>query len=508
MMIENSLKQKLVAVLFAVLVLGIGTASAKIITVDDSGGADFTKIQNAINAANESDTIFVYNGTYIEHLLMDKNNLTILGEDRNTTSIDGYGYEGDVVTMKNANCTINGFTIENSGTSDAGINVDGVYNTISNNIIKNNYRGIYLKSHNIIKQNIITDNNGDGIRIVSSNKYNYISQNKILKNGQYGICFGHDSAYNIIMDNNVSYNEYRNIYLYYSKNNTISGNIINQGNGGIELFYDCYYNTIINNIIYNGEIHITSSNHNKLIANTLNHSAIQLERANYNLIRDNNNNYSSISIDSSNNNLIYHNNLISSGASDYNGNNKWDNGSTEGGNYWSGHNCTGNPSNGSQPYYIEGGGIDHYPFEDPNGWIHVENFIFDTGSPVNPYPSIFGTHTGKIKPNHDVIVNRMYTYPCLGTGGHTEYVRFENKSWNITVNWTGYQGDWHNITFDEPFTLYAGFTYNYTIRTGSYPQIHHNTTLTVSDGEITCTKFTDVNGRVYYEWIPAIRLWT
>jgi len=52
----------------------------------------------------------------------------------------------------------------------------------------------------------------------------------------------------------------------------------------------------------------------------------------------------------------------------------------------------------------------------------------------------------------------------------------------------------------------APYTYNYTIRTGSYPQIHHNRTLTVPNGEIMCTKFTDANGRVYYDWIPAIRL--
>lgn len=484
----------------------VGTASGKIWYVDDDGGADFTKIQDVIDVANESDTIFVYNGTYIEHLSIDKVNLTILGENRNTTIIDGHGYEGDVVTMRYANCTINGFTIENSGTSNAGINVDGTYNIVSNNIIKNNYRGIYLKSHNIIKQNIIADNNGDGIRIVSSNEYNRISQNKILKNGQYGICFGHNSANNIITDNNVSYNEYRNLYLYYSKNNTISGNTIKQGNGGIELFYDCYYNTIINNTIYNGGIHITSSNHNNLIANTLNHGAIRLERANYNLIRDNSNNYSSISIDSSNNNLIYHNNLISSGASDYNGNNKWDNGSTEGGNYWSNHNCTGNPSNGSEPYIIDGDSIDHYPFEDLNGWIQVENFIFDSG--YGTYKSIMGMPNGTITSNQTITVNKLYTYPCTGTGGHTEYATI----WNETIGecaiaeWDGYIDDYHNISFNKTLTLEKGVIYNYTIRTGSYLQIHHTDALPTTNGWINCTDFTDANGKKYDDWIPAIKL--
>ncbi|MFH1101951.1 MAG: C25 family cysteine peptidase [Methanobacteriota archaeon] len=39
-----------------------------------------------------------------------------------------------------------------------------------------------------------------------------------------------------------------------------------------------------------------------------------------------------------------------------------------GGNYWAGHTCTGNPSDGSQPYIINANNIDYYPFHDPNGW--------------------------------------------------------------------------------------------------------------------------------------------
>ena len=46
------------------------TASGSIISVDDSGGADYINIQYAINAANESDTIYVYSGTYNENILI------------------------------------------------------------------------------------------------------------------------------------------------------------------------------------------------------------------------------------------------------------------------------------------------------------------------------------------------------------------------------------------------------------------------------------------------------
>jgi len=127
--------------------------------------------------------------------------------------------------------------------------------------------------------------------------------------------------------------------------------------------------------------------------------------------------------------------------------------------------------------------------------------IFDTGTPSNPYPSIAGTHTGIIKPNHTVIATKLYTYPCAGTDGHTKYAAFyhSNGASIAEAHWNGYAGGWHNITFDKLVVLLPNKTYNYTIRTGSYPQIHHNRTLTVPDDEITCIKFIDANGKVYYD---------
>ena len=133
---------------------------------------------------------------------------------------------------------------------------------------------------------------------------------------------------------------------------------------------------------------------------------------------------------------------------------------------------------------------------------------FDTGSPENPYPSIFGTHNGTITPKYDITVSRMYTYPCTGTGGHSEYIQIWNATeWAVNASWNGYKDDWHNISFDAPFTLEAGETYKYTIKTGSYPQIHHGEELEVDSGIIRCTKFTDANGKIYYDWISAIKLY-
>ena len=105
-----------------------------------------------------------------------------------------------------------------------------------------------------------------------------------------------------------------------------------------------------------------------------------------------------------------------------------------------------------------------------------------------------------------VNVSYIYTYPCAGTGGHAESVKIWNSTWTTTATWNGYTGDYHNITFDESFILRAGETYNYTIITGSYPQIIHATSQAVTGGTITCTEFTDVNGVTYNDYIPAIRL--
>jgi len=131
--------------------------------------------------------------------------------------------------------------------------------------------------------------------------------------------------------------------------------------------------------------------------------------------------------------------------------------------------------------------------------------VFDTGSGTPP--SIFGTHTGTITPNADINVSKLYTYPCLGTGGHSEYVKIWNDTWSIEASWNGYKGDWHNITFPEPFTLKSGETYNYTIETGSYPQIIHAKEYSAKGGKITCTEFVDANGKKHDDWIPAIKLY-
>ena len=136
-----------------------------------------------------------------------------------------------------------------------------------------------------------------------------------------------------------------------------------------------------------------------------------------------------------------------------------------------------------------------------NDWKNISDT--DPGT----YPSTSGTHNGTLKLNQPLTVQNLYTYPCTSTGGHPEYAKFYNDTWHIeSPQWKGYQGDGENIYFNHSFTLVANETYNYTIRTGSYPQIHHAPALLTDNGWLNCTEFTDANGKKHTDWIPAIRL--
>ena len=131
---------------------------------------------------------------------------------------------------------------------------------------------------------------------------------------------------------------------------------------------------------------------------------------------------------------------------------------------------------------------------------------FDTGS--GTYPSISGTYNGTFTPTQTITVSKLYTYPCAGTGGHSEHVIFWNVSCTVAEEtWAGYQeAEWSYIHFSVPFKLVADEQYSFSIRTGSYPQVIHRPTLSTANGAMNCTEFVDANGKRYDDWLPAIRL--
>jgi len=75
----------------------------------------FNSIQAAINALPNNITIFVHSGIYHENIVIEKN-VTLIGEDVNTTIISGDMLKKDVIQISpKGRATIVSFTIENSG---------------------------------------------------------------------------------------------------------------------------------------------------------------------------------------------------------------------------------------------------------------------------------------------------------------------------------------------------------------------------------------------------------
>jgi len=201
--------------------------------VDDDGPADFSTIQEAINAASDGDTVFVRNGTYYENVIVNKK-LSLVGEDKTSTVIDGNA-SGNVVLMTSAAYTANisSFTLRNGrGINDgAGIDIRGSSNhTIADNIIIDNELGLrlYPSHYNMIYGNEITSNLETGIELRSS-RANSIFNNTASENG-FNMWIigstGNNIANNSVTDGDrgISLDESPNSVL---RNNRISNNYFN-----------------------------------------------------------------------------------------------------------------------------------------------------------------------------------------------------------------------------------------------------------------------------------------
>jgi parallel beta-helix repeat protein len=194
------------------------TASATIIHVP----ADYPTIQQGVDACATYDTVMVANGTYVENVIIMVPIISLIGENRNNTIIDGSGV-GDVVYIGGFRVLIRNFTIRNSGIGflDAGIeigyadsclieccdledNYSGLclfgscQNTISRCRFSFNTNGVHFREDslvatpdnfgNTIQNNIIENNSAAGIffehTFMSHHTSNLVSGNRIINNDQ------------------------------------------------------------------------------------------------------------------------------------------------------------------------------------------------------------------------------------------------------------------------------------------------------------------------------------
>ncbi len=104
--------------------------------VNAAGGADYTRIQDAIDAAEAGDTIFVRSGRYFENLQM-KSGISLIGAGPSTTVIDGGGINSTIIGA--AHSLITGFTIQNGKAQRGGgiLCVGNAMKIVGNRITRN-----------------------------------------------------------------------------------------------------------------------------------------------------------------------------------------------------------------------------------------------------------------------------------------------------------------------------------------------------------------------------------
>jgi len=191
------------------------TSSGTTFYVDDSGGADFAKIQDAINASSDGDTVFVYNGTYYGNIVLNKS-ITLQGENNQNTIIkdnmtDSNSHESKfakhpTILMINAeNVKIANFKIaSNISEISTYLFFAGCTNC---EIINNYFVGCRLKifegSNNKIRNNLFKSDYTKGGVSLDSSDFNQITNNSFISLGgalSLLYCEGNTIEYNKIQD--------------------------------------------------------------------------------------------------------------------------------------------------------------------------------------------------------------------------------------------------------------------------------------------------------------------
>ncbi len=207
--------------------------------VGGSGPGNYTSIQEAIDNSSNGYTIYVYNKTYNENLDTKLKKITLLGEDREITVVQGQG-TNPTVKIGTSEVTITGFTL-NGVTPESAIEVATLSSSIliNDNKIQQGGYGVKLDASTnkvTISDNILSDQVYAGIQATGTS-YSVISENVIKGSGGQGIDLGIGSNHNSILNNTIINNAKEGIFIegIGSTVNTVSGNNVSGNQVGIRM---------------------------------------------------------------------------------------------------------------------------------------------------------------------------------------------------------------------------------------------------------------------------------
>jgi len=213
---------------------------------------DFSKIQDAINNAAQGDTVFVYNGSYVENVIVNKT-ISLVGENNAATFISGGGF-GAALKVTVDDVVITGFTIGNGSLAEggAGILLYKVSSAnISDNVMVSSYVGASLVNSSLstVQNNHVS---GCNFSLLMDFSNSNTVQGNILTSAAEAAVYMNRSSNNTLEGNSISNSVAYGIHLWYSPQNKVQGNEITGCRDGLLLEYSAGTTLSTNNVHSNG----------------------------------------------------------------------------------------------------------------------------------------------------------------------------------------------------------------------------------------------------------------
>lgn len=283
---------------------------------------DFPTIQEGIDNSNPGDVIFVRSGVYNENIIINKEGLYLLGENKFNTVIDIENMADDAVVISADGVTFQNFTVINARNEDGviwdqcGVKIFSSNVTILDSIISYNRLGLmayttaynlticdnwffedgilignYFGADKILVDSVIHDISGNTVngrplyyyknihndtvetdagQIILVNCSNITIKDMYLTNTDFAILLIHCS--NCVIEDSIVKDTEGEIILFISDNNTVQNNTAINNMHGVCLDYESKNNIVRYNEVFENDVGIsviTSACNNEIYGNKI-----------------------------------------------------------------------------------------------------------------------------------------------------------------------------------------------------------------------------------------------